>query len=93
LAHTPSAKKRLRQSVKQRLRNKAVKTHLKTRVKRFDAAVAVGDAQEAARQFLLFQRSFDKAVTHGVIHRNMAARKKSIAAAKLSRLRAKPAGA
>jgi len=84
--------KRFRQNIKQRLHNKAVKTHLKTRVKRLNAALVAGNVEEATKQFLLLQRSFDKAVTHGVIHRNLAARKKSSAAARLSRLLAKPAG-
>jgi len=70
-----------------------VKTHLKTRVKKFDAAVAVKDVEEAKKQGLLLQRSFDKAVTHGVIHKNMAGRKKATATRKLNRLLATGADA
>ena len=55
-------------------------------MKKFDAAVTQGDAEEAKKQELLLQKSFDRAVTHGVIHRNPARRKKSTAALKLSRL-------
>jgi small subunit ribosomal protein S20 len=92
LPHSRSAKKRLRQNVTHQARNKAVKGHLKTRVKKFDAAVAVGDVDQAKTQALLLQKSFDRAVTHGVIHRNRARRKKSIAARKLLTLLKAQAG-
>ena len=92
MPHTRSAKKRLRQNVTHQARNKAVKTHLKTRVKKFDAAIALGDAEEAKKQALLLQKSFDRAVTHGIIHRNRARRKKSITARKLGTLLAAKAG-
>jgi small subunit ribosomal protein S20 len=84
--HSASAKKRLRQNRKNRARNRSVKTHLRTRVKRFDAAVAAGHTDEARKEAHRLQRSFDKAVSRGVIHRNLAARKKSRAAGKLNRL-------
>jgi small subunit ribosomal protein S20 len=86
LPHTRSAKKRLRQNATHQARNKAVKTHLKTRVKKFDAAIAAGDLDGAKKQALLLQKSFDRAVTHGIIHRNRAGRKKSITANKLAAL-------
>jgi len=92
VAHSHSAKKRLRQNVKRRLANRSVKTHLKTRVKKFNAATAAGDVAEAKKQGLLLQKSFDKAVTHGVVHRKMADRKKSRAAVKLNALLRQGAG-
>ncbi|HUV38875.1 MAG TPA: 30S ribosomal protein S20 [Planctomycetota bacterium] len=92
MAHSRSAKKRIRQNLKARVRNKAVKTHLKTRVKKFEAAVTAGDVTEARKQGLLLQRSFDKASTHGVVHPKMAARKKSRATLKLNALAQKGAG-
>ena len=77
MPHTHSARKRLRQDAKRRLRNRSVKTHLKTRLKRFDAAVAAGSPEEARKQARLVQKFFDRAVTRGVIHRNRASRKKA----------------
>lgn len=92
MPHTRSAKKRLRQNVTHQGRNRAVKTHLKTRVKKFDAAIARGDVDESRKQALLLQKSFDRAVTHGIIHRNRARRKKSIAVRKLNTLLQAKAG-
>ena len=86
MPHTRSAKKRLRQNVHRRLRNKSVKTHLKTRVKKFNAAVTTGDLEEARKEALQLQKSFDRAVTQGIIHKTSASRKKSKAARKLNRL-------
>lgn len=70
-----------------------MKTHLRTRLKKFNAAIAAGDAEEAKKQELLLQKSFDRAVTRGVIHRNQARRKKSAAALALNRLVRAAAGA
>ena len=86
MPHIASAKKRLRQDASRRLRNKSVKTHLRTRVKKFNAAVADGNVEGAKEQALLLQKSFDRAVTHGVIHKRQASRKKSVAALKLNTL-------
>ena len=93
MPHSRSAKKRLRQNVKVRAANKSVRTHLKTRVKRFNAAVTAGSVEEAKKEGLLLQESFDKAVSHGVVHRNEAARKKSRATLKLNKLLSARAGA
>lgn len=92
MPHTQSAKKRLKQSEKRRQANKSVKTHLKTRVKKFNTALAAGNVEEARKEALLLQKSLDRAVTHGVIHENQADRKKSRSARKLSRLVSTRAG-
>ena len=86
MPHSRSAGKRLRQSEKRRLRNRSVKTHLKTRLKRFDAAVAAGKVDEARQQALLVQKFFDKAITRGVVHRNRASRKKASVFGTLNRM-------
>ena len=86
MSHTLSARKRQRQNVKRRLRNRSVKTHLKTRLKRFDAAVAAGSPEEARKQATLVQKFFDKAVTRGVVHRNRASRKKASVFGALTRM-------
>ena len=85
MPHTSSAKKRLRQDAKRRLRNKSVKTHLKTRAKKFDASLTSGDVEETKKQAVLLQKSFDKAVSHGIVPSRTADRKKSAAAVKLSK--------
>lgn len=92
MAQSLQAKKRVRQDARRRLQNKSVKTHLKTRVKKFEAAVGAGDVAESKKQGLLLQKSFDRAVTHGVVHKSMAGRRKSRAAQKLNVLLRKGAG-
>ena len=80
------AKKRLRQDAGKRLRNKSVKSHLKRRVKKFESAIKEENVEEAKKQALLLQRSFDKAVTHGVVHKNKAGRKVASSTLKLNKL-------
>ncbi|MBE0466950.1 MAG: 30S ribosomal protein S20 [Candidatus Desulforudis sp.] len=77
MAHTRSAKKRIMTISKRTERNRAVKSSLKTTIRRFEEALR-GEEQEQAR--LKLQRalvSIDKAVTKGILHKNTAARKKS----------------
>lgn len=76
MANIRSQIKRNRQNEKRRLRNKAVRSELKTRTKRAVTAAASGadDAAEAAR---LAVKRIDKAAAKGVIHKNAAARRKS----------------
>lgn len=93
MAHSRSAWKSLRKSITRRQRNKAVKTHLKTRLKAFAAAVAAADLEKARKQALLLQKSFDKAVTHGVVHKNNASRHKAQAAKAVDKLAAAAKGA
>jgi len=69
--------KRMRTSEGQRLRNKDVKTALKTDIKKFEAARAAGDVQSASERFQIASRALDKAASKGVIHKNKAANKKS----------------
>ncbi len=80
------AKKRMRQDARKRLLNRSVKSHLKRRIKKFEEAVNSESTEEARKQALLLQRSFDKAVTHGVIHKNKASRKVASSALKLNNL-------
>jgi len=77
VANIKSQIKRNRQNEAARLRNKAVKSTLKTAVRRFREAAEGGDSaktQEAARAA---GRLLDKAVSKGVIHANQAANRKS----------------
>jgi small subunit ribosomal protein S20 len=73
VANIKSAKKRIRTSEKARLRNKAVRTGVRTAVKKFaEAPVAERPAALAATV-----STIDKAVSKGVLHANTAARRKS----------------
>ena len=86
MANIKSQKKRILTNEKARMRNKSVKSALKTAIKKVDAAVAAGDkdaATEAARQAT---RALDKAASAGVIHSNQAANRKSGVMAKVNGL-------
>jgi small subunit ribosomal protein S20 len=78
--------KRMRLATRQRLRNRQVKSSLKTLFKKYDAAVAEGDRESAAAMLPALTKSVDQAAAQGVIHKNAAARKKSLAARSLSKL-------
>ncbi len=81
-----SAKKRVLISKAENERNKAAKSALKTVVKKFDAAVAAGDKEQADGAFKAAVKSVDKAVKKGILHKNTAARKKSSMAVKMNKL-------
>lgn len=72
-----SAKKRVSLSRIANERNKMEKSALKTTIKKFDAAVASGDKEEAATAYTAAVVAVDKAVNKGILHKNNAARKKS----------------
>jgi small subunit ribosomal protein S20 len=69
-----SAMKRARQAVKHTIRNTAVRSTLKTRVKKVEAAISAGNSDEAQKALLEAITDFDKAASKGVIHKNTAAR-------------------
>ena len=77
MANIKSQKKRIKTAEKARMRNKAVRSELKTYVKKVRAAVEAGDAQAAQKAADAACRKLDKAVTKGVIHKNQAAKRKS----------------
>jgi small subunit ribosomal protein S20 len=77
VANIKSQIKRNLTNEKRRLRNKAVKSELKTHVRRFRDAVDAGDAETAGTALRVATRKLDKAVSKGVIHANQAANKKS----------------
>ena len=77
MAHTKSAKKRIRQNERDRLANKAKRTAMKTFTKKVLAAVDAGKLEEAKRVLPLAMKKIDKAAKTHVIHKNTAARKKS----------------
>lgn len=72
-----SAKKRVALSKVANERNKMDKSALKTTIKKFDAAVAGGNREEAGAAYKAAVVAVDKAVNKGILHKNNAARKKS----------------
>lgn len=77
MANIKSQKKRIITNEKARLRNRAVKSELKTAVRRVRDAVSANDAPTAYAAALTACRLLDKAATKGVIHKNQAANRKS----------------
>jgi len=89
VAHSLSAKKRVRQNRKRRAINRARKSQVKTQIKHFEAALKSGDLQAATEQFRLAVKKLDKVASTSTMHKNTAARKKSRLAKKLNALKAK----
>jgi len=86
VANIKSQKKRILTNEKARQRNQAVKSSLKTAIRRFREAAASGDAAAAQTALQSASRQLDKAVSKGVIHANQAANKKSAMAVKANSL-------
>jgi small subunit ribosomal protein S20 len=82
VANTRSARKRIKQNEKRRVRNRAIRSQVRSAVKEARAAEpAQGTpARDTIREAI---RTIDKAVSRGILHRNTAARKKSALARKL----------
>jgi small subunit ribosomal protein S20 len=76
LANIKSQKKRILTNEKARLRNVAVKSELKTLIRKTREAVAAGDKTVATTTLQAANRKLDKAVSKGVIHKNQAANRK-----------------
>lgn len=86
MANIKSQIKRNRTNEKARLRNKAVKSSLKTSVRKFNEAAASGDADKAKELAKDATRALDKAASKGVIHANQAANRKSAISKKAAAL-------
>lgn len=86
MANSKSAEKRARQNLRRREYNRSVKSSVRTYVKRFETAAANGDREAAIEGYAKAASALDKAVNKGVLHKNMAARKKSRMATKLASL-------
>ncbi len=84
MANIKSQIKRNRTNEKARQRNKAVKSSLKTSVRKFNAAVVAGDAAKADELAREAGRALDKAASKGVIHANQAANRKSAISKKVA---------
>ncbi len=77
MANIKSQEKRNRTNERARLRNKSVKSSLRTAIRAFRVAAQAGEKEKAATLLATTGRKLDKAATKGVIHKNQAANKKS----------------
>ena len=77
MANIKSQKKRILTNEKARLRNKAVKSALRTESKKVHEAIEAGDREAAIAAALSASKQLDRAVSKGVLHKNQAANRKS----------------
>ncbi len=86
MANIKSAKKRIKVIDTKTLRNKRVKSKLKTLIKKFEAAVASGDKAKAAEELKVVTSELSKAASKGILHKNTASRKISRLAAMVNKM-------
>jgi small subunit ribosomal protein S20 len=77
MPHSASAKKRHRQNLRNRDRNRAAKSEIKSKIRKVLEAIGSGDVAAAKEQFRGMAQTTDRAAASGTIHRNRAARIKS----------------
>lgn len=77
MAHSLSAKKRVRQNLKERARNRARKVSIKEAVKAFSTAITAGNVDQAKAELNTAVARMDSISTKGTIHKNAASRKRS----------------
>ena len=77
MANSPQAKKRARQAVKRRAHNASLRSLVRTVIKRVNAAIEAGDAEQAKTAYGEAVPVIDRMADKGIIHRNKAARHKS----------------
>ncbi|MDS1271170.1 30S ribosomal protein S20 [Lipingzhangella sp. LS1_29] len=92
MANIKQQRKRVRQNEERRVRNKAVKSSLKTAIRKFRLANEAGRLEEARTLQRDAARQLDKAVSKGVIHKNQAANRKRRMAARLNKKLAEQGG-
>ena len=86
MANIKSQIKRNKTNEKARVRNQAVRSEVRTEVRKFRALVEAGDKSGAEAQLRVASRKLDKAVSKGVFHRNNAANKKSALAKSVNKI-------
>jgi small subunit ribosomal protein S20 len=86
VANIKSQIKRIKTNEKARLRNKSVKSSLKTAIRKFREAAAAGDVSTVNAHLQTASRQLDKAASKGVIHANQAANRKSAMAKRAAEL-------
>ena len=88
MPNTKSAKKRLKQNETRRMENRAVKTAMRSRIRKVREAAEAGDFETAETEFREATKQIDRAGARNLIHRNKAARTKSRLQAMLKRTKA-----
>ena len=88
MANTPGAKKAVRKIARRTEVNTARRSRVRTFLRRFEEAVAAGDAAQAKAAFVEAQSELMRAVSKGVVHKNTGSRKVSRLAAQLKKLSA-----
>ncbi len=88
MPNTKSAKKRLRQNMARRARNRSKKSATKTQIKKVLAAIKEGDLERAESEFRLAQKKLDRIGAERIFHPNKAARLKSRLSARLKKAKA-----
>lgn len=86
MANIKSAKKRILVTQTKTERNKAIKSGVKTAIKKVDAAVASGDKAAASAALIAATKAIDTAASKGVYHKNNASRKVSRLAVAVNRM-------
>ena len=86
MANTPGAKKAVRKIARRTAVNTARRSRVRTFLRKFDEALASGDAGAAKAAFVVAQSELMRAVSKGVVHRNTGSRKVSRLAAQLKKL-------
>jgi len=92
MPHSASAKKRLRQNVRSRERNKAMKSEIKTSVRKVLEALSAKDVTAAKDLFKSVAKKADQAASSKTIHKNKAARIKSRLSARIVKTAQSAAG-
>ncbi len=88
MAHSLSAKKRIRQDVRRHGRNRWRKDLVKGTIKAFDQAVSDGKFDEAAAQLKAVYKRLDQVAAKGTLHKNMVSRKKARLTRQLNKAKA-----
>jgi len=89
VAHSLSSKKRIRQNIKHKIRNRDRKQALKVQVRKVTDALKARNADDAGKELKTAVKLIDRIAAKGTIHKNAAARKKSRLQKKLNALAAK----
>ena len=88
MAHSLSAKKRIKQNQVRRERNRARKRAIKTQVRKFTDAVRAHDVDKAEGELRLAVKKLDQTAAKGTLHKRAASRRKSRLARQLNKLKA-----
>jgi small subunit ribosomal protein S20 len=89
VAHSLSAKKRVRQNAKRRLLNRDRKREIRLELKKIQSVITAGDKKSAAEELKKAQKTIDRISVRGGIHKKTAARRKSRLAKQVNALNAK----